>query len=299
MSKENKNQIGDGSDNFGQAAKQAANAAKQVGRKSAEQAAAKGAEATANAAASTVKVGVEAGKAVSNVAVGTATGGPVGAIISAAWSMRHTLFKVLISICLVVVFIVVTVVSLPAIIFDNLFGLNENESGEVTVIEAIDDLTHSVVGVIEYGYKQAVAFVSDLISVGDYDYDKSMESLSDYADTTSGYDTNYILAAYSVSMLQQNTTKDNMIEKLMGVADLMFPVTYVVKEFESFFEDPLGYIISEVSEFVECVIHPFDNSVILKAFNLNLDAKYGEFDITCGQAVDYMTEALRLSMEGD
>ena len=103
MAEPGKQQMGDGQDNYGQAAKQARNAAKNIGKnagkeagkQAAKQAAAKGAEATVNSAAATIKAGVETGKAVSEIAAGTAAGGPWGAIISAAWAMRHTLFKIL------------------------------------------------------------------------------------------------------------------------------------------------------------------------------------------------------------
>ena len=53
MSEPAKQQMGDGQDNFGQAAGKAAQAAKQASKEAAKQAAAKGAEATANAAANT------------------------------------------------------------------------------------------------------------------------------------------------------------------------------------------------------------------------------------------------------
>lgn len=91
MAEPDKQQLGDGHDNYGQAAQQAAKAAKQATKAAAAkgaEAAAKGAEATANAAAATVQAGVQAGgSAVSEVAVGTASGGPWGAIIAAAWSI--------------------------------------------------------------------------------------------------------------------------------------------------------------------------------------------------------------------
>ena len=92
MAEPDKRQIGDGSDNYGEAAKQMAKAAKEAGIETAKQAAVKGAEAGANAAAATVQAGVEGGKAVAEIAAGTAAGGPWGAILSAAWAMRHTLF---------------------------------------------------------------------------------------------------------------------------------------------------------------------------------------------------------------
>lgn len=69
MAEPNKQQIGDGADNYGaaaqnaaKAAKSAANAGKEATKSIVQNTAAKGAEATANAAAATVKVGVEGGK---------------------------------------------------------------------------------------------------------------------------------------------------------------------------------------------------------------------------------------------
>ena len=55
MAEQNKTQMGDGADNYGQAAGQMAKAAKQLGQKAAKQAAAKGVEATANAATAAVQ----------------------------------------------------------------------------------------------------------------------------------------------------------------------------------------------------------------------------------------------------
>ena len=49
MAEPDKRQIGDGSDNYGEAAKQMAKAAKEAGKETAKQAAVKGAEAGANA----------------------------------------------------------------------------------------------------------------------------------------------------------------------------------------------------------------------------------------------------------
>ena len=125
MAEPQKQQMGDGSDNIGQAAGQAAKAAKNAGKQAAKQAAKKGAEAAA--AAATVKAGVEGGKAVAEIAAGTAAGGPWGAIISAAWAMRHTLFKILACLCLSVVFLIVMIVELPGIIINKALGIDGNE----------------------------------------------------------------------------------------------------------------------------------------------------------------------------
>lgn len=82
MAEPEKDQIGDGQDNFGQAAGKAIQAAKQISHDAAAEAAVKGAEATANAAAAVVQAGAESGKAVAEIAAGTAAGGPWGAILS-------------------------------------------------------------------------------------------------------------------------------------------------------------------------------------------------------------------------
>ena len=222
--------IGDGQDNFAGAASNAAKAAGQIGKNAANQAAMKGAEATAKAATAAVKAGVETGKAVSEIAAGTAAGGPWGAAIAAVWSMRHTLFKVLVCICLAVVFLIVMVVSLPSIIFNSIFGSDSAPPVEnATVTGVYADMSDSVSAIIESGYQQSMAQVDQIIADGGYDRDASMNALINYAQSSAGYDTCYILAAYSASMQQKNTDKDDMISKLNAVSADMFPVTYEEK----------------------------------------------------------------------
>lgn len=131
-------------------------------------------EATANAAAATVQAGMETGKAASEIAVGTAAGGPWGAVLSAAWSLRHTLFKVLVFLCLFLLFIIITVVSLPSIVFNNIFHtdpttVDPNGPTEMTAI--FDDLSATVADCIQAGYDAALAEVDEIIADGGYDYD--------------------------------------------------------------------------------------------------------------------------------
>lgn len=153
MAEPAKQQIGDGQDNFGQAAGKAAQAAKRISQEAAKQAAVKGAEATANAATATVQAGVEGGKAVAEIAAGTAAGGPWGAIISAAWAMRHTLFKILICICLFLLIIIILICSLPSIVLDSVFGLNGTPPAEGTTLESsYSDMSEVVSAVIDAGY---------------------------------------------------------------------------------------------------------------------------------------------------
>lgn len=294
--------MGDGSDNLGQAAKQMAKAAKQAGNTAkkagsvAKQAAAKGAEATVNAAAASVKAGTEAGKAVAQIAAGTAAGGPWGAIISAAWSMRHTLFKILVCCCLIIVFIVVIVVSLPAIIFDSISGLSGDYSGS-SLTAAYSELSTSVTQTINEGYKYALDKVDSIIKEGGYDYDRSMAALEDNSNIDADYDICYALSVYSASMQQTGVSSDNMVYKMKSVIDQMFIVTYDVFQIEiPIVSDLLDVIGTEIVSYVKCVIHPFDNDFFLSAFAVDVNAKYGEFDITYGEVIDFMTQSLKQTL---
>lgn len=235
MAEPDKRQIGDGSDNYGEAAKQMAKAAKEAGKETAKQAAVKGAEAGANAAAATVQAGVEGGKAVAEITAGTAAGGPWGAILSAAWAMRHTLFKILVCICLFFLVIIVLIVSLPSVVTNSVFGLDGSMvdmENPTTLLESYNDLAADISAVVEEGYDAALAKVEQIIEDGGYDYDLSMDALINYAQGSAGYDVSYILAAYSASLQQRNTGKEDMLAKLRSVADSMFPVSFVEKESE-------------------------------------------------------------------
>ncbi len=235
MSEPAKQQMGDGQDNFGQAAGKTAQAAKQVSKEAAKQVASKGVEAGANAAAATVKAGVEGGKAVAEIAAGTASGGPWGAIISAAWAMRHTLFKILCVVCLLLLFLIVMIASLPSILWDYMMGGGNDpafSTPNAAIVVAYDKLTDDVTAVVDTAYDQALASVETIIQNGSYDYELSMQALINYAQSSAGYDVSYILAAYSASLQQQNTSTSDMLSKLGGVTGQMFPVTSVEKELE-------------------------------------------------------------------
>lgn len=230
MAEPNKQQIGDGADNYGQAASQAAKAVKNAGKEAAKQAAAKGAEATANAAAASVKAGVEGGKAVAEIAAGTAAGGPWGAILSAAWALRHTLFKILICLCLSVVFLIVMIVELPGIVVNKALGIDGDEPiSIVSVFEAVTDVISNIIGL---GYDSSMAQVETLITDGGYDYDMSMNALINHAQGSAGYDVAYIMSAYSTSVEQTSISQSDMESKLTGMTANMFPVTSVEKENE-------------------------------------------------------------------
>lgn len=243
MAEEEKQQVGDGADNYGQAASQMAKAAgqsgqaaaKQAGKEAAKQAAKAGAEATANTSAAVVQAGVEGGKAVAQVAAGTAVGGPWGAILSALWALRHTLFKILVFLCLLLLLFIVMIVSLPSILMNAVFGLDGTAvdmENPVTLQESYNEMSGAVSDVVDQGYNKALAKVEQIIQDGGYDYDLSMDALINYAQSSAGYDVSYILAAYSASLQQQGTSEADMVAKLEAVMDDMFPVTYEEKQQE-------------------------------------------------------------------
>ena len=377
MAAPDKRQIGDGSDNYGEAAKQIAKAAKQAAKT--------GAEATANAAAATVQAGAEGGAAISEIAAGTAAGGPWGAILSAAWAMRHTLFKVLVCICIFFLIIIVLVVSLPSIVTNSVFGLDGSMidmENPTTLMESYEDLAAAISATVNQGYDNSLARVEQIIEDGGYDYDLSREALINYAHSSAGFDVSYILAAYSASLQQRNTSKEDMLAKLNTVMDRMFPVTYEEKSVERIIplnyttyrpvsvtvvtsktqtgtingepqyryttatqtlfepdgteissepvtktayipvsvEVPLysgGQIVgsseliyyeasgsetltpeTEIVKYAECTIHPFDQTVIVDAFRIDMQADYPGFNISYGQAIKKMASALKMTLYG-
>lgn len=383
MAETDKQQMGDGTDNYGQAAGQMVKAAKQASQHAAKQAAAKGTEATANVAAATVKAGVESGKAVAEIAAGTAAGGPWGAILSAAWSMRHTLFKILVCICLLLLFLIVMIVSLPSVVSNSIFGLDGTKPLEgATLQSTYSELSEAISDLVDDGYDMSLAKVEQIIEDGGYDYELSMDAMINYAQSSAGFDVSYILAAYSASLQQQGVSKEDMIAKLEAVADQMFPVTYEEKEQERLV--PVTYTTykpvkvtvvtnrvntgtingmpqyrystasktyylpdgtdtseteitvsaysqttvdvpvysggtitgtrqetyyqaggeetltptTEIISYVECTIHPFDNTVIASAFGIDMDAIYPQFHVTYAEAIQNMANALKRTLYG-
>ena len=365
MAEEEKQQVGDGADNYGQAASQMAKAAgqsgqaaaKQAGKEAAKQAAKAGAEATANTSAAVVQAGVEGGKAVAQVAAGTAVGGPWGAILSALWALRHTLFKILVFLCLLLLLFIVMIVSLPSILMNAVFGLDGTAvdmENPVTLQESYNEMSGAVSDVVDQGYNRALEKVEQIIQDGGYDYDLSMEALINYAQSSAGYDVSYILAAYSASLQQQErlipvsyttyqavtltvvtsqtqtgtidgtpqyryTTESRTYYEPAGVQTSEEPVTTtaynpvtvslpvysdgtVTGTSEATYYEAAGSVTlnpeTEIIRYVECTIHPFDESVIIDAFGIDEDATYDQFGITYAEAIDNMAKALKMTLYG-
>lgn len=200
----------DGSDNYAAAAKHISRAAQSARR--------------STAAAASVKAGAATGKAVAGSAAGVAMTGPWGAALSAAWELRHTLFKVLIFLCLLVLFFIILIVSIPSILLGSVLG--DDSTGAQTLQANYNSLAYVVDTAVERGHELALERVEQIISDGGYDYDLSMAALIDNAQNTAGYDVGWILAAYSASLAQQDTSAGDMAAKLEAVAADMFPVTY-------------------------------------------------------------------------
>lgn len=54
----------------------------------------------------------------------------------------------------------------------------------------------------------------------------------------------------------------------------------------------------EIVKYLECTIHPFDNTVISSAFGLDLNAEYSQFGTTYGQVIDSRAQALKMTLYG-
>lgn len=55
---------------------------------------------------------------------------------------------------------------------------------------------------------------------------------------------------------------------------------------------------TEIIKYVECTIHPFDQSVILDAFSIDPSAIYDQFQITYREAIQNMANALKMTLYG-
>lgn len=296
MSEPQHEQFGDGQDDYLRGAQKVAEAARQFGGDSAH-------AAVTNATAATVQTGAEGGA----VAAQAAMANPWGAVLAAAWSMRHTLLKILVAACLFLLFMAVAIVSLPSIVTNNLFHTDPSTvdlSGPASILGSYDDMAATVSGCVQGGYDQALARVDALIAEKGYDRVLSMEALVNNAQVSVDYDTCYILAAYSAAMGQRGTSKADLKAKLDAAAGQMFAVTYEVKEATKMVqpeaadgEEP-GDPEEVTVQYVACTIHPFDQSVILTAFGLDTSAKYDQFNITYGEAIDHMASILKMTMYG-
>ena len=307
MAEPDKQQFGDGGDQWGEAARNLANAAKELGKEGAKTAAAGAAAGAANSSAAMVKAGVEGGKAVSEIAAGTAAGGPWGSVLSAAWSLRHTLYKLLVCTCLFFLILIVLLASLPTIVTNQVFGLNGADmTNPLTLSQSMTEMTGVVQEALSQAHEQALAQVEAIIAQGGYDQELSLDALDDQAGDSS-YDVAYVLCAYSVSMEQLGTSEADMVRKLSNLADKLFPVTYEVKTAEVQLEQDTSSEDEENSSsspqtqtvsYLSATIHPLNQDAILEAFGLDPSESYEGLSITCGEAVTNMATALKLTLYG-
>lgn len=372
MPEQDRNQMGDGNNGYGQAVSQITKTAIQASQNTAKEAAVKGAKTAINAA----NIAAQSSTAAAEIAAGTASGGPAGTIISSIWSFRHVLYRILICVCMFLLVIIILISSMPSIIFDNA------KEKLTSFMISYEQLANIIVKVADAGYSKALEKVETIIEMGGYDRESSIESLTNYAQTSAGYDVAYILAAYSVSMYQQNSSGDDMKSKLSSYEDEMYPidtkdkqkvetapVTYstykpvtvtvvtnviptgsingvpqyryetatqnyyipeeskisdtsiTVTNYEAIevktpvysgnkitgtltetYYQPNGEITlsptTQSVKYVECTIQPFDQSVIPKAFNLDLSAEIDDSGKTYEEIISYMATSLKLTLNG-
>ena len=155
---------------------------------------------------------------------------------------------------------------------------------------------------MEAAHQAALEQVNDRIAEGGYDPELSLDALDDQAGDSS-YDVAYVLCAYSVSMEQLGTSEADLRAKLAGLE--LFPVTYEVRTTEIEVEQEVSSeggssssTQTETVSYLVATIHPLNQDAILEAFQLDPEAPYGEFSITCGEAVSNMAAALKLTLYG-
>ena len=129
-----------------------------------------------------------------------------------------------------------------------------------------------------------------------YDLVLSLTNIIDNTEKDKPYDICYIIALYSTSMHQHGESKANLLEKLKSVENLMFSVSYEERTANIETENAGGEIVLETVTYLSCTISAFDDSVLLDAFNLNLDEEYSK-GITNRECVEYMSTSLRKTLE--
>lgn len=55
---------------------------------------------------------------------------------------------------------------------------------------------------------------------------------------------------------------------------------------------------TEIIKYVECTISPFDNTVIAEAFGIDMSATYPQFNLTYGEVIQNMANALKMTLYG-
>ena len=191
---------------------------------------------------------------------------------------------------------------------NQVFGLNGADmANPLTLSQSMTRLSGVVADTLEASHQAALEQINDLIAEGGYDQELSLEALDDQAGDSS-YDVAYVLCAYSVSMEQLGTSEEDMVSKLETLADKLFPVTYEVKTAEVQVEPDTSSDNDEEStssnpptqtvSYLAATIHPLNQDAILEAFHLDPEAMYGDFSITCGEAITNMATALKLTLYG-
>lgn len=159
------------------------------------------------------------------------------------------------------------------------------------MFEVYEEMSATVSGCVTGGYNYARAEVERIIIDVGYDHILSSEATIDYGHVSADYDVCYILAAYSAGMEQKGATKDDKKSKLDAVASQMASITNEVKETVVTIpvEVESEEQTTETAQYVKCTIHPFSASIILRAFVVDPDAPYSQFNTRTIEArIDYM-----------
>lgn len=179
---------------------------------------------TARAAAEAVKGAAKVGSSAAKVAAGTAVGGPAGAAVQLALAFKEPIIKTVITvIVLFFLFMTVLIEALPSIVMNDVLGLNGVQP-TMTVEESYRRKLNIVVDTLERAHENALESVKRMITDGGYDMDRSLEEIADYARWDADYDPYWILAAYTVSVGQRNTSETDLISEMYYLEHNAFPI---------------------------------------------------------------------------
>lgn len=209
-----------GADASKEVSKGVANASNQAGQQ-AVQVAVEGAKAAGETGASVA----------TGVSTGTAVGGPIGAAVGAAWGLRHTIVKVIGAFAIIILAFCSFFYTLPDVVFYSVFGLDGgNNEANMTIESTYSDLAEAIQVLIDDAYEETYENAKKKIQQSGYDFDISLENMTDNAKNSAHYDVAHILAAYSVMLEDDETpSKDDLLDKLDNYKNSFFPITSEVK----------------------------------------------------------------------
>ena len=182
--------------------------------------------------------------------------------------------------------------------FGDMFGFGQEETVDVNTFEAsYEDLASAIEGSVQSSYAQAVDKALGIISNEKYDQELSRGDFSGSLSSSFNYDTAHFLAAYSVSMEQNEMSKSNFISTLDGASGMLFTVVAKEKTAEVT-REVNGEEKTFTVTYVVCTIEFYTRNTILDIFSIDKETEYKNYGITKGEYVDFLAASLEKTLAG-